>query len=77
MTAAGEIVRLDDELGPRGDVGPARRAAAAFAAVTAVEVGLHEVSQVAGGGLMWPIERAGEILEAWRDLVGRPCPKAS
>jgi len=35
-------------------------------AVTAVEVGLHEVGEVGGGQLFWPMERAAEVLEAWR-----------
>ena len=65
VTGAGDIVRLDDDSDPEA-MWALRGGGGAFAAVTAVEVGLHEVSQVAGGGLMWPIERAGEILEAWR-----------
>ena len=35
--------------------------------VVAVELLLHPVAQVYAGSLLWPIERAGEILRRWRD----------
>jgi hypothetical protein len=39
----------------------------AFGVVTAMELALHEVPVVTGGAMLWPIERAPEVLRAWRD----------
>lgn len=39
------------------------------AAVTAIEVELFPISEVYGGCLFWPIERATEILGAWRAWI--------
>jgi hypothetical protein len=35
--------------------------------VVAVELLLHPVAELYAGSLMWPIERAGEVLRRWRD----------
>jgi hypothetical protein len=35
--------------------------------VAAVELLLHPVAQLYAGALLWPIERAGEVLRRWRD----------
>jgi FAD/FMN-containing dehydrogenase len=41
-----------------------------FAVVTALEFALHRVAEVYAGALFWPLERAGEVLHTWRELVG-------
>jgi FAD/FMN-containing dehydrogenase len=38
-----------------------------FGAVTALELALYPVAEMYAGALFWPIERAAEILDAWRD----------
>jgi FAD/FMN-containing dehydrogenase len=66
VTADGEHRRVDAEREPelfwalRGGGG-------SFGVVTALELQLVPVSEVYAGGLMWPIERAREILTAYRE----------
>jgi FAD/FMN-containing dehydrogenase len=66
VTADGELRRVDRENDPdlfwalRGGGG-------SFAIVTAVEMNLLEIQSVYAGHLWFPVERAGEILRAWRD----------
>ncbi|HEX3267095.1 MAG TPA: FAD-binding oxidoreductase [Gaiellaceae bacterium] len=68
VTADGLIVGADAEREPdlfwalRGGGG-------SFAIVTALEFALHAVEEVYAGALYWPLERAGEVLHAWRELV--------
>lgn len=38
-----------------------------FGVVTAMEIAVHEVPAVTAGAMLWPIERAAEVLRAWRD----------
>ena len=40
-----------------------------FGVVTSFEFRLHPVDMVYGGPMMWPVERAGEILPRWRDFI--------
>ena len=40
------------------------------AAVTAIELELFPVPEIYAGALFWPIERAAEVLHAWRDWIG-------
>lgn len=35
--------------------------------VTAIELALHEIGELWAGGMLWPIERAEEIVRAWRE----------
>lgn len=62
VTAAGDVVEADDDLlwGLRGGGGN-------FGIVTRFDFDLHEVSTVLGGLLMFPFERAQEVLRAFRD----------
>jgi len=66
VTADGEIRRADAEADPdlfwavRGGGG-------SFGAVTAIEFALFPVQEVYAGVMLWPIERASEILHAWRE----------
>jgi FAD/FMN-containing dehydrogenase len=66
VTADGEAVRLDDDVDGEA-MWALRGGGGGWAAVTAVEVGLHPVGEIAGGSLMFPEERAAEVLEAWRE----------
>jgi UDP-N-acetylenolpyruvoylglucosamine reductase len=66
VTADGAFRRVDRENDPdlfwavRGGGG-------AFGVVTAIEFNLFELSEVYAGHLFFPIERAAEVLRAWRD----------
>ena len=66
VTADGVLRRVDAVTEPdlfwaiRGGGG-------SFAVVTALEFGLVEVGELHGGTLFWPIERAAEVLHAWRE----------
>src|SRR6476661_717268 len=66
VTADGSIRRIDAESDPdlfwavRGGGG-------SFGAVTAIEFALFPVAEVYAGVMLWPIERASEILHAWRE----------
>jgi FAD/FMN-containing dehydrogenase len=68
VTADGRTVRADADSEPdlfwalRGGGG-------SFAVVTALEFGLYQVADVYAGALFWPLERAGEVLHTWRELV--------
>ena len=44
-------------------------AGATSAAVTAIELALYPVPEIYAGCFFWPIERATEILKAWREWV--------
>jgi FAD/FMN-containing dehydrogenase len=41
-----------------------------FGVVTAIEFGLIEVPELTAGMLVWPWQRAGEVLQAWREWIG-------
>jgi FAD/FMN-containing dehydrogenase len=65
VTADGELRRVDRENDPdlfwalRGGGG-------AFGVVTAIEIELIELREVYAGHLFFPVERAAEVLKAWR-----------
>jgi hypothetical protein len=42
-----------------------------FGVVTSFEFCLHPVSTVYGGPMMWPLERAAEVMQRWRDFILR------
>jgi FAD/FMN-containing dehydrogenase len=66
VTADGELRRVDDDNDPelfwalRGGGG-------SFGVVTAVEISLLPIETVYAGHLWFPVERAAEVLRAWRD----------
>jgi FAD/FMN-containing dehydrogenase len=68
VTADGEIRRIDAEREPdlfwaiRGGGG-------SFGVVTALEFELYPVRELFAGDLFWPVERAPEVLHAWREWV--------
>jgi FAD/FMN-containing dehydrogenase len=65
VTPDGRHVRADPEHEPelfwalRGGGG-------SFGVVTAIELRLFELPEVYAGVMFWPVERAAEVLEAWR-----------
>jgi FAD/FMN-containing dehydrogenase len=40
-----------------------------FGVVTSFEFRLHRIDGVQGGPMLWPLERAAEIMERWRDYI--------
>jgi hypothetical protein len=66
VTAEGRFVRLDSENEPdlfwavRGGGG-------SFGVVTALELELYPTPELYAGAMFWPVERAAEVLRAWRD----------
>src|SRR6266516_4844306 len=67
VTADGRIVRADAD--NEHDLFWALRGGGSFAVVTALEFALYPVAEVYAGALFWPLERAGEVLHTWRELV--------
>ena len=68
VTADGRLVRTDAENEP--DLFWALRGGGGnFAAVVALECELLELPEIYAGCFFWPIERAREILNAWRSWV--------
>jgi FAD/FMN-containing dehydrogenase len=65
VTAAGERLRADANT--ESDLFWALRGGGGrFAIVTAMELETHAVPDVSAGALMWPVERAAEVLERFR-----------
>ncbi len=68
VTADGRLVRADRDTEPelfwalRGGGGN-------IAAVTAIELQLFPIAEIYAGALFWPIDRATEILNAWRAWI--------
>ena len=68
VTADGRLVRADRERGPdlfwalRGGGG-------SFGVVTAIELELFPLAEAYAGLLWYPLERADEVLHAWRELT--------
>ena len=66
VTPDGELVRTDFATEP--DLFYALRGGGEqLGVVVAVELLLHPVARLYAGALMWPIERADEVLRRWRD----------
>ena len=68
VTADGRLVRTDLDTEP--DLFWALRGGGGnVAAITALELELFPVAEIYAGALLWPIERATEILNAWRAWI--------
>jgi hypothetical protein len=68
VTADGRHVRADRDNEP--DLFWALRGGGGnFGIVTALEIRLFPHSEIYAGVLFWPLERAGEILHAWREWI--------
>ncbi len=69
VTADGVLRRVDDEHDPelfwalRGGGG-------SFGIVTAIEFRLYPIETVYAGALFWPLDRAADVLHAWRAWTG-------
>jgi FAD/FMN-containing dehydrogenase len=65
VTADGRLVRADADHG--SDIFWAvRGGGGSFGIVTAIEFALYPVAEVYAGALFFPVERAAEVLDAWR-----------
>jgi FAD/FMN-containing dehydrogenase len=68
VTADGCLVRADRDNEPdlfwavRGGGG-------SFGIVTAIEFRMYETPELYAGAMFWPVERASEVLQAWRELA--------
>ena len=68
VTADGRILRASAEVEP--DLFWALRGGGGnFAIVTAIEFALYPIAEVYAGVLFFPVERASEVLNAWREWV--------
>jgi hypothetical protein len=65
VTADGVLRRVDAEHEPEL-FWAVRGGGGSFGVVTALEFRLFPLTEVEAGALYWPIERAGEVLHAWR-----------
>lgn len=66
VTADGRLLRVGEDHEP--DLFWALRGGGGnFAAVTAIELALHPLTELYAGALFWPQERALEVLDAWRE----------
>jgi hypothetical protein len=66
VTADGELRRVDAD--DDADLFWALRGGGgSFAAVTALEFELFEIPEIYAGAMMWPAERAHEVMHAWRE----------
>ena len=68
VLADGRIVHADNETEPELLWG-LRGGSGNLAAVTALELELVAVPEIYAGALFWPIERAAEVLRAWRRWI--------
>jgi FAD/FMN-containing dehydrogenase len=69
VTADGRVVRADSNR--ESDLFWALRGGGgSFGVVTAIEFTLYPLDHLYAGALFWPIERASEVLHAWRDWAG-------
>jgi len=66
VTADGRIRRIDAE-NDADLFWAVRGGGGSFGAVTAIELALFPVAEAYAGMMLWPIERASEILHAWRE----------
>ncbi len=68
VTADGRLIHVDRDTEPELFWG-LRGGSGNLAAVTAIELALFPVTEIFAGALFWPIERATEILNAWRTWI--------
>ncbi len=74
VTAEGRLLRADEQ--HHADLFWALRGGGgSFAVVTAIEFRLYPVAEVYAGAMFWPQERAGEVLQAWREWTQQDLPE--
>lgn len=66
VTPDGRLRRVDDTHEPEL-FWAVRGGGGAFGVVTAMEFRLYPIATVHAGALFWPIERAADVMHAWRD----------
>ena len=68
VTAAGELLVASEEENP--DLFWALRGGGGnFGAVTSLEFQLHPVSEIYGGPIFYPVDRATEVMQAYREFI--------
>jgi len=68
VTAAGELLVASEEENP--DLFWALRGGGGnFGAVTSLEFQLHSVSEIYGGPIFYPVDRATEVMQAYREFI--------
>lgn len=68
VNAKGAPVRADADSDP--ELLWAARGGSLPIVVTALELQLHEIGALTAGGLLWPLERAADVVHAWREWIG-------
>jgi FAD/FMN-containing dehydrogenase len=68
VTADGRIVRADRDNEPNL-FWAVRGGGGSFGVVTALEIALYETPDLYAGAMFWPVERASEVLQAWREWI--------
>jgi FAD/FMN-containing dehydrogenase len=68
VTADGRLVRADSE-NDADLFWAARGGGGNFGVVTAIELALFDTPELYAGAMFWPVERAGEVLHAWREWI--------
>jgi FAD/FMN-containing dehydrogenase len=68
VTADGRIVHAHADSEPEL-FWAVRGGGGSFAVVNALEFTLHTIAEVYAGALFWPMDRAAEVLHAWRELI--------
>jgi FAD/FMN-containing dehydrogenase len=69
VTADGQVRRIDGEHDPEL-FWAVRGGGGSLGIVTTLEFDLFPVRELYAGDLFWPVERAREVLHAWREWVG-------
>src|SRR5439155_8361653 len=76
VTADGRLVRADQQ--HEADLFWAvRGGGGSFGVVTAIELELYDTPELCAGVMFWPVERAGEVLRAWRDWTETVPPEVT
>ncbi|WP_312676463.1 FAD-binding protein [Microbacterium sp.] len=67
VDARGRVVRIDRRR--NADLFEGLRAGIAPVIVTAVTLQLHPLAEIWAGGLMWPLDRAADVVHAWHAWI--------
>ncbi len=68
VDARGRVVRIDRQR--NADLFEGLSAGVAPVIVTAVTLQLHPLAEIWAGGLMWPLDRAADVVHAWHAWIG-------
>lgn len=67
VDAHGRLIAIDETR--HRDLFWAARGGSAPLVVTAIELQLHPLARVVAGNLLWPLERAADVVHAWREWI--------